>query len=45
MLTVDFRYPLPMILQHRPCHGFRRHLDELANVLEIAVFVSESNVK
>ena len=29
----------------RPCHGFRRHLDEQANVWEITVFVWESNVQ
>ena len=27
------------LCNNRPCHGFRRHLDEWANALEISVFV------
>ena len=30
---------------NRPCHGFRRHLDEKANAWEITLFVWESNVE
>ena len=30
---------------YRPCHGFRRHLNEWANVWEITVFVWESYVE
>ena len=36
---ISFHSTLSYFVNNRPCHGFRRHLDEQADALEITVFV------